>query len=142
MTQLEAGIYFEDTDELLPWGSAISDLIKHIECNITEGGDRTTYYWGKRTILKGLTLPLENMFWRGDKREFNSIQFKTVGDKYSKEYFETIHAHLTNLLGEPSKVDIENEPEGIWTWEQGNVEISLDLFEQHAYKLFLTIRKK
>ncbi len=142
MYKLDEGIYFEDTGELLKWGKSSAKIAETVKCSIDERGDRTVYRWGWHTILNGLKVPLENMYWLGDKHEFNSIEFKTVGDRNSKKYLEEIHSHLTNLFGSPSKVVLEEDPEGKWTWTQGNVEITLDLFEQHAFKLFLSITRK
>lgn len=142
MKQLDEGILFEDTGQFLKWGKSASILAENIPCKIEEHGDRTIYRWGTHKVLKGLELQLQNSYWLDEKQIFNSIDFWTVGDTNSTTYFQIISKHLTELFGPPTNVVVESEPEGIWTWKTNSVSIRLHLFEQHVYKLVLTIEKE
>jgi hypothetical protein len=55
--------------------------------------------------------------------------------------FELISKHLLNQIGEPTEKQgtIEQEREKCWVWQTSEVKITLYLFEQHAFKLHLTI---
>ena len=146
MNDLENGIRFEDTSSFLEWGKSIEDLVAAHQGKIEDKGDRTIYNWGKHRILNGLELYLINKYWNfgeeGKNRLFNSIEFWAYGDKHAIEYFDIISLHLIKEIGQPTEKDESIEPERLWVWDLGSVDVKLYFFEQHAYKLHFTIEKK
>ncbi len=143
MIDLEKGILFEDTNILLEWGKPILNLAKQIGADVITQPDRTIIEWGNHKILDGLCLDLSNTFLLKSPREFKSIEYKTSGDHESLENFKLIAQQLLNQFGSPTtkEGELNDISEKFWKWETSIVNISLILFEQHAYKLALSIEK-
>ena len=143
---LNKGILFEDSGVLLEWGKPIRKLIKKNNGRTENKEDRTIYHWGSHKILNGLDLDLTNHFWNFGKeawfRKFKKIEFWAYGDNEAISNFERISKHITEQFGEPNfRKEPDKEPERNWRWELNGVDISLYFFEQHAYKLHMTIKK-
>jgi hypothetical protein len=145
MYQLDKGIFLEDKNVLLEWGQPLEKIAADNSAKIIKQADRTIIDWGTHTILDGLTLELTNVFLLSTGfqlfKKFKSIGHQTVGDKQSFENFSLISKHLLNKIGEPSKKDDSIEREKSWIWQTSEVKINLYLFEQHAFKLHLTIEQ-
>jgi hypothetical protein len=112
-----------------------------------DSGDRTTYNWGTHTILNGLELGLSSMFWNFGResffRKFNKIEYWAVGDDAAIRSFDKISKHLVQQFGEPdSKREPDAIPERSWEWKLGEVDISLCLFEQHAFKTYFEVSRR
>ena len=138
---LDKGILLEDTNQLLEWGQPIQKLAVLVNTITEVKPDRTNYIWGTHPILDGLELELTSFYWVFEnKRTFNSIEHWAVGDRLSEITFNRISKHLTEKIGDPEIKDESNPPEKSWIWKLGKVTIHLYFFEQHAYKLSLTIK--
>lgn len=145
MKDIQSGILLEDSGSMLKWGKSLKSITKKTPCLIKDQGDRTIYFWDKHTILNGLELNLQTMFWNFGKdrwfRKFNKVEHWVVGDKEAQTEYERISNHLTNELGPPDLEKITSEDKSM-VWKKENVELSLYLFEQHCYKLHFTICRK
>lgn len=143
MYKLEKGIFLEDINVLLEWGNPIEKLAIENDAKIIKKTDRIIIEWGKHTILKGLNLELTNTYLLSKLEQFKSIGFDIEGDKESFEYFNLISSHLEKLFGNPIERNdnLETKRERFWSWQIGEVKISLYLFEQHAFKLHFRIIK-
>ena len=104
-TTLDNGITFEETSDFLKWGKFIHPLIRKFNGTKDDLGDRTTYKWGKHTILSGLELELTSSFWNFGKerwfRRFNEIEYWAIGDDTAEQEFNRISNHLIKLFGQP-----------------------------------------
>ena len=148
MYSLDKGVFLEDSKVLLEWGKPINALVVENNATIVSKPDRTIIEWGHHTILDGLKLELTSTYLKLSNlnlsKKFNTISSWTIGDNEAKSHFENLSTHLSLKLGNPSKKekndDISNEE--FWLWNIGEVNITLYLFEQHAYKCCLTIERK
>ena len=146
MNDLSKGIRLENSDTVLEWGKPVDTLIKNVNGKKEVRGDRTIYHWGKHSILNGLELNLTNSFWNfGDEknnRNLNSIEYWAIGDEQSKNKFDLISKHLISQFGNPTDKNETEFPEKLWTWRLKEIIIKINFFEQHAYKLCMTIEKE
>lgn len=146
LLDLKRGITFEDSDALLEWGRPVDELADTFNAKVENQGDRTLYNWGLHRVLNGLELDLINSFWNfGEeqyKRVFKSIEFWAIGDRPARENFDKISKHLTEQLGKPTQKNETADPEKTWIWRTRGALIHLHFFEQHVYKLCLTIEKE
>ena len=145
MINLEKGIEFEDTRTFLEWNIPVEKLNEKYGTKKINEGDRTIYHWGTHNILNGLELYLTNSYWNFGKekriRLFDSIEFWAVGDRESKNYFESISKHLIENFGNPTEKEELNKPEKTWIWDIDRILLRLYFFEQHCYKLHFEIKK-
>ena len=143
---LERGITFEESDALLEWGRPVDELADAFNAKVENEGDRTLYHWGLHKVLNGLELNLTNSFWNfGEEqydRVFKSIESWAIGDEPAREDFDRISTHLTEQIGEPNEKNETDAPEKTWIWRAPGALINLYFFEQHVYKLHLTIEKE
>jgi hypothetical protein len=148
MYSLDKGIFLEDSKVLLEWGKPINIIASKNNAKIVSKPDRTIIEWGHHTILEGLKLELTSTYLKvsgwGLSKDFNTISSWAVGDNEAKSHFEMVSNHLSLKLGNPSEKE-KNENiigEEFWVWNIGEVNIILNLFEQHAYKCCLIIERK
>ena len=145
MTLNREHLELEGTDIKLTWGTPIEQLHSEFGTGKQEKGDRTIYEWGERTILNGLTLHLTSMFWnfeeKPNERQLKNIDFWAIGDSSATKWFEQIAEHLQSNYGEPTEKNEEYPPDKIWKWNINGVTLTLNFFEQHAYKLCFSIGK-
>lgn len=144
MNTLDQGILFEDSNQMIKWGKPIGLVAFQLKPRKVNGSDRTSFKWGRKRILNGLELQLQTMFWDTSFnvwfRKFNEIESWTIGDEASQLEFERISKHLIDHFGEPTHAKKESRPiDHYLAWKFKKSSISLHLFEQHVYKLFLSI---
>ncbi len=147
MTALNKGILFEESNEFLKWGEPLREISKRLGIYGHNKSGRTLFEWGKRTILGGLEVELTSTFrnftffpWN---RKFNEVNSWTIGDKHAEKEYERISTHLVSKYGEPSTSKTPPLPDDqILEWELDKFTISLVLFDQHCYKLLLTIKER
>lgn len=142
MTDLNNGILLEDTNEILFWGKSIKSIIRDVNCEVENQGDRTIYHWGNHVILNGLNLNLSSKFWKFGKdrwiRKLKQIDYWAIGDKIADEEFKRISEHLTNIFGPPQEKRFDDNEKSL-KWIKDGVKFDLFFFEQHCYKLHLGI---
>ena len=143
--KLNDGLFFEDTNVLVKWNKPIKSL-KHLYTIADSSADRTIYDWGVRHVLNGLKLEITTMFWNDSTlpslRTLSEVDHWVVGDTKSFSEFTRLSNHIIENYGEPSSKDDDtsNGPEEReWIWDQGVVEVRLILFEQHCYKMVLSV---
>lgn len=140
---LAKGILLEDIGQTLEWGIPIGAIASKISHKTEVLADRIIFHWGQHMIFNGLEINLETMFWSFNRnRIFNSIKYIEVGDKESFLEFKRISTHLVEVFGQPTSKKEISETDKSWQWEIDEVQVRLYLFEQHCYKLHLTITKK
>ena len=136
------GIFLEDSKKLLKWGVPVTDLAKQVEVKEKKFADRTVYMWGEHTILRGLKLELNTIYWnhREDSidKVFNAVEFMAVGDDNAGKYLRLIGMHLENKFGPGRNMD--GEPKTYFQWNVNEVRITLRFMEQVANKLHFEIR--
>jgi hypothetical protein len=137
---LDKGLLLEDAGIVLEWGHPIAN---RLNISRDKRGDRTIVSLGRHKILSGLDVELTQTFMVWDKvsDKFSFVEHWVVGDKAAIESFDKIATHLTTLFGQATDKDDSMIPEKLWRWKQAKVEIQLYLFEQHAFKTCLTIKK-
>ncbi|KAB2918748.1 MAG: hypothetical protein F9K23_01015 [Bacteroidetes bacterium] len=142
-TNLQKGIFFEDTGVFVPWYISLAFLDCHAERK-NHSGNQNRWFFGGRSILDGYKSRLEakiDDFGRY-KTQFVEISEFLGFDFEGMERFNFLKSHITELLGEPSKHESERFGQfdvGYYEWENGRVTISIIGFEQFACKYFLTI---
>ena len=68
-----------------------------------------------------------------------NAKLRLVGDNIAISGFENISKNLTDKFGSARDKD-ETHGEKMWTWDIDGVKVDLYLFEQHCYKLHLSLR--
>lgn len=145
---LQKGFLFEDRQVLIPWLTPFNRLNKFKEKR-EDSGDRTVWYLGKRTVLDGYVGNFEVMkwIWLPWTNRVERITGFLVFDKGGHDNFLHLISHLKNLLGDPTKVEIEfeneNHTEGSYEWENGEVKILVSGFDMHGpcYRLDIGLIK-
>jgi hypothetical protein len=141
-TTLQNGILFEESGAVLEWGTPIDKLAKTLKARKVQTGGRTIYEWGTHTILGGLKLSLTTSYldfgFESFLRKFDAIEFWAIGDIDAEKYLPLIHSHLTEQIGPPNQ-KVTNAPDESYEWVVNRCRITLYFFEQHAYKLHLSI---
>ena len=135
---LGKGILFEDTKILIPWLTPFSEIDKFAEQR-KDSGDRTNWFLGKHEILDGYTSYVGVMKWVfiNNSKPFSEIEEWLGFDYEGNEKFITLKEKLTDLLGEPSSIQLEKFGDfdlGSIEWTNKNVRISLTGIEQFACK--------
>jgi hypothetical protein len=126
---LNKGIFFEDSQRLIPWSTTFLDLDKLAEKR-RDSGDRTNWLLGEHAILDGYSCFVEVMKWvfvKSDK-PFSEISTSLGFDYEGNKKFLMLKEKLTGLLGAPVELDIEKFGDfdlGVYKWENGNVKIAL-----------------
>ena len=144
MTTFKSGILFEDTGDTLEWNSSLDQLARRIKSKRVNSAGRITYDWGLHSILNGLSLNLSTTVYEvslaNDFGTFKSIEFWAIGDQDAERYLRIILIHLKKQFGLPTW-EKKNGPDETYEWVIEDVAIKLYFFEQHAYKLHLTLSK-
>lgn len=145
MTLNNEYLELEGTDIKLIWRAPIEQLHSKFGKGKEERGDRTIYYWVNKTILNGLTLNLTSRFWNFQEhvseRTLTRLEFWAIGDEVATEWFDRVSDHLKTNFGEPTEMNHEHQPDKIWTWQLGDLTLTLNFFEQHSQKLCFSIKK-
>lgn len=141
---LQKGLLFEDKQTLIPWLTSFNQVDNFKE-KCEDSGDRTEWYLGRRTVLGGYDGHFEIMKW--DYLPWsNPFERVTSNLGYGKDghhNFLLLIEHLKNLLGNPTKTDIEfeseNFTEGSYEWKNGEVQIMVSGFDMHGSRYQLSI---
>ena len=126
---LQKGILLEDKGILVPWDFPFFKMDK-IQEQKRERADRTEWYLGKRTILDGFEVQLETIRWKHipEDSPVKRLTENLGVDDAGQERFNYLRKHLTGLLGEPAKVELQKFGTydiGDITWEKGNIALTL-----------------
>lgn len=141
---LQKGILFEDTGVLVPWMTPFNQ-VDNFKVERIDRGDRTNWYLGKRVILDGYEGHVEVMkwIWLPWTNPFERITAHLGFGKDGHQNFVLLIEHLKELLGEPSKTEIEfeneNFTEGSYEWQNGGVKILVYGFDMHGSRYRLDI---
>jgi len=104
---LQKGVLFEDNGIFLRWGTTYTTL-DQIKESKKFRADRTEWNLGKRTILYGYESNLEVLKWNWKEQEVITKIDENLGfDEEGEKKFNYLKVHLTDLLGKPSKMEIE-----------------------------------
>lgn len=141
---LQRGLLFEDKQVLIPWLTPFNRLDNFNEKR-EDRGDRTLWYLGKRTVLDGYEGHFQAMkwIWLPWTNNFERvIEFIGFGKDGHNDFLRLV-SHLKDLLGEPTKTEIEYEnenfTEGSYEWENGEVKIRVSGFDMHGARYNLAI---
>ena len=126
---LQKGILLEDRGILIPWNFPFFKM-ETIQEQKRERADRTEWTLEKRTILDGYEAQLETMRWKNIPAE-NPVKRLTENlgvDDAGQEHFNLLKNHLTGLLGEATKTELQKF--GIYdigsvSWERGEIGLTL-----------------
>lgn len=134
---LQKGILIEDNGVLIPWLTPFNKVDK-FKVKRHDSGDRANWYLGHRTILDGYKGHLEVMKWMNLPwtNSFERLSGVLGFGKVGHDNFLLLIEHLKELLGEPTKTEIEfenkNLTEGSYEWENREVKIKVYGFEMHC----------
>ena len=107
------GVFFEDIDKFLRWGSPIKVLAREVTAKEKIFADRVIYNWGEHSILGGLKLELTTVCWdhkqESSVRKLESIEFRAAGNDIAEKYKQIITAHIEKVFGKPGKSDASTE---------------------------------
>jgi hypothetical protein len=126
---LQKGILLEDKGILVPWDFPFFKM-ETIKEKKREMADRTEWYLGKRTILDGFEAQLETMRWKHipEDSPIKRLTENLGVDDAGQERFNYLRKHLTNVMGEPTRVELQKFGTydiGDITWEKGNIALTL-----------------
>lgn len=126
---LQRGLLLEDNNTFINWGTSYKNLDKYKEQK-RHRGDRIEWYLGKHSILDGYESHLEVMKWIdiSSKKPICQIDENIGTDYQGYNQFKVIREHISNLLGKPTKIDLENWGDfelGIIEWTNKKVTIAL-----------------
>jgi hypothetical protein len=146
MNSLSKGILLEDSKEFLSWGESLNDIKSRLNGKKIDEGDRIIYQWGEHTIFNGLKVSLSTTCLKTMTNLFNhklySIQSWTIGDEKATSEYSRISKHLVKTFGNPSEKDESSFSERDLIWIFDKTTVCLSFFEQHCFKLVLTISRK
>ena len=122
---LQRGILFEDNGLFIPWKTSFDDLNELCEKR-EDSGDRTEWYLGEHAILNGYKSHIEVMKWIFISRfkSFKKISENIGRDEEGMKNFNYLKTYITNLLGEPTKMELEKFGSfdiGVINWENNLV---------------------
>jgi len=126
---LQKGILLEDKGILVPWSFPFYKM-EIIQEQKRERADRTEWTLGKRIILDGYEAQLETMRWKNIPAE-NPVKRLTENlgvDDAGQERFNQLKNHLTGLLGEATKTELQKFGDydiGNISWEKGDIGLTL-----------------
>lgn len=141
---LQKGILFEEKGVLIPWLTPFNQVDNFKE-KLQDSGDRTNWYLGNRKILDGYEGHFEVMkwMWLPWTNSFERLSGHLGFGKDGHHNFQLLIEHLKELLGDPTKADIEfeneNFTEGSYEWENGEVKIRVAGFDLHGSRYRLEI---
>ena len=126
---LQKGLLFENAQTFIPWTTQYKDLDRFKETKEVTG-DRTYWYLGQQKVLHGLTCRVVVLQWKDqpDNSSFNRIEENLGTDEDGNKRFLDCINHLTNLLGPPTKSELNKfdiYDLGVVAWTTGKVEISV-----------------
>jgi hypothetical protein len=128
-SNLQKGLLLEDKGVFIPWNTPFNKLGKYKEQRRNSGG-RINWYLGKHNILDGEECHLETMkyvFWLWHY-PITEITENIGYDEEGMKRFHHLKNHIIDLLGEPTKTDLEkfgNFDLGGIEWVNNKVKISL-----------------
>lgn len=142
-SNLQHGILLEDTLTFINWETPFNQLNKYKEKR-RDSGDRTVWFFGKRKIMDGYECHLESMMWMSLPwtNPFREIEERIGQDSEGEKRFHELISYFTDLLGEPTKIEIEkwgNIDLGEVIWINGMIRIKLIGFEMHNARYLLNI---
>jgi hypothetical protein len=123
---LQKGVLFEDNGVLVRWGTPYANL-DHLKESKKFRADRTEWYLGKRTIFDGYESNIEVLKWAWKEQDILTKVDENLGfDEEGERKFNYLKNYLTDLLGKPSKIEIEKFGDldiGEVHWEYGLVSV-------------------
>lgn len=128
-SNLQKGILLEDKKILIPWKTQFNQLNKYAEKR-KDRADRTEWYLGKHKILDGYESHLETKMWcyLPWKNPMTEISENIGADSNGNNKFIELKEKITDLLGEPTKIELEKFGSfdlGVIQWNKGKIQISL-----------------
>lgn len=140
---LQKGLLLEDKQILIPWLTPFNQLDQYREQR-RDRGDRTLWYFGEHTIIDGYSGRLETMKWGHHRWNLPMAQIReNLGfdhEGYGK--FQTLRKKFTDLLGDPTRVDLEDTHSteiGSIVWENDLAHITLMGINHFVYRYSLQI---
>jgi len=126
---LQRGILLEDKGILVPWGFPYFKM-ETIKEQKRERADRTEWNLGKRIILDGYEAQLETMRWKHipDDNPLKRLTENLGYDEAGQERFNLLRNHLTGLLGEATKIQLQKFGSydiGNISWEKDDIALTL-----------------
>lgn len=113
INNLSLGIYLEDINILLPWGTPKDVLHNIANPVLQESEDRIRFYWKEHTIFGGITSHVEAAFYinRSDlldhpnangRLNIVSLNFSNTDKFDSREQHERLKIGFIHALGKPT----------------------------------------
>lgn len=141
--ELKKGIYIEEDNVLIEWGTSVRLLQKIASPEVLEQNGRTEIIWHDKTILKNLKGDWRFSFFPYEMfKSFDKISLFAIGDKQATEAYDKYKNILSNEIGEPSMSNEMQNGDKQLKWENKSHSIFLYLFEMHSLRCSLTISKK
>ncbi|MCG3164247.1 MAG: hypothetical protein POELPBGB_00001 [Bacteroidia bacterium] len=140
---LQKGLLFEDERLLIPWLTPFNQL-DNIKEKRHDSGDRTLWYLGKRTILDGYEGHFEviKWTWLPWTNPMTVISENIGHDFEGMKKFHYLNDYITNLLGDPTKIDLEKFASydiGIIQWQNDLVKLTLVGIEHFNFRYNFSI---
>jgi hypothetical protein len=128
-SNLQQGLLLEDKGLLIPWFLPFS-AVGGIHEQRRERADRTEWFLGHRTILGGYEANLELVYLKFKPADdpIKRISENLGQDAAGYQKFTYLRNYLTDLLGEPTRADLQKFGEydmGEISWENGPISILL-----------------
>jgi hypothetical protein len=130
---LQKGILFEDRQCFLNWLTPFHQMDNYRE-ERHDSGDRTLWYLGKRTVLDGYEghFEVNKWVWLSWKTPVSEISENIGHDLDGNKKFLYMKEYITQLLGEPTKIELEKFGTfdlGVIQWQNGSVRLTLTAIE-------------
>ena len=126
---LQRGLLFEDCQNFINWLTPFN-RVDNIKEKRHDSGDRTLWYLGKRTVLDGYEGHFEIMkwMWLPWTNPITEISENIGNDFDGMKKFHYLKYYITNLLGDPTKTELEKFGSfdlGVIQWQNGLVKLTL-----------------
>jgi hypothetical protein len=126
---LQKGILLEDRQIFINWRTPFNRVDLYKEQRHNEG-DRTLWHLGKRIVLDGYQGQFQVMKWKWLPMSSPITEiFENLGhDSEGMKKFHYLKSYITNLLGDPTTIEIEKFGSfdlGIIQWSNGLVHLTL-----------------
>jgi len=144
---LQKGLLFEDTQVFIPWSTSYWKINKYAEQR-KNSGDRTNWFLGEHKIFDGLNsfVGVMKWSWVNKLKPFSEITENLGYDDEGNRRFLALQEHFTNLLGEPTSIELEKfggNDLGSIVWTKGKVQIYIGGIEQFAckYRMYIGLKE-
>ena len=141
---LGCGIFLEDIDTVLPWGSEIRELLNIADPVLQESKDRVRLFWNDHLIFGGIRSQVEAVFYR-DRPDLHdypnangnlhivTLNFDDIDKLEPREKYEQLKIGFIQALGMPSferKVEMTSFERPLTEWDSKHALVVLMLFER------------